>query len=93
MANSQRGNTHYVDSDGQLRAGQGRIIGVQVVGGSAATRLRLYDGDAATDPFLFDSGDVAANDGEFFGPLDIQFHDGIFADITTTGGYAFVYLR
>ena len=84
-------NRLYVDTDGVIFTGRGRIIGLQVVGGTAVTRIKLYDGSDATFPFIFDSGNVAIDAGDPF-PVDIKFKTGLFADITTTGGYAWVYL-
>lgn len=84
-------NRIFVDSDGIIFTGRGRIIGLQVVGGSATTRIKLYDGTTASDPFIFDSGNVAIDAGDPF-PVDIKFESGLYADITTTGGYAWVYL-
>jgi hypothetical protein len=76
-----------------VRTGKAHVRGVQVVGGpGAVTQIKLYDGDAGDDPLMFDSGEIAAKAGQFF-PVEFDVQDGIYADITTTGGYAFVYLK
>lgn len=87
MANSFNGNNFHVDSDGLLYTGRVRVIGVHVVGGTAITRLKLHDGLDGTGRLVFDSGEVPINQSEAY-PRFIECRVGLYADITTTGGYA-----
>ena len=89
MANALNQDPIYCDTDGVLKPKKSHVIGVHVVGGSAVTRIKLYDGTDATGPIKFDSGEVAINKGEPF-PVEFSVENGLYADITTTGGYVFV---
>lgn len=94
MANSRSGNTIFVDTTGILlqAAERGKIVAVRVVGGTAISRLKLYDGTDATGGKLFDSGDVAINTGADGKPEKAYITKGLYAEITGAAATAYIYL-
>lgn len=94
MANGRKGNVIYVDTTGALPTDAPvTLVAVQVVGGSATTRIVLYDNTSAAGVIAFDSGAVAINAGQSFFVSGVRFDTGIWAVVTTTGGSAQLYLR
>jgi hypothetical protein len=83
-----------IDADVQVMTGQGKLWGMLVVGGSAATTISLYDNTSATgDPIMNGSAPVNTVSPmvDFIDFGGIPFNTGLYADITTTAGSVFVW--
>ena len=83
-----------MDADGQVKLGRGRICGMCIVGGAAATTVALYDNTSATgDPICEGAAGINSSSPHIsfadFGGIDFEI--GLYLDITTTGGSVYIF--
>lgn len=91
----QRPRPVRMDADGQVVTGEGKICGLCIVGGAAATQVALYDNTSATgDPICEGAAGINSSSPHIsfadFGGID--FSIGLYLDITTTGGAVYIFV-
>jgi hypothetical protein len=83
-----------IDGDVLVETGQGRLWGFLVVGGSAKTVIAFHDALSAAGDSIMDGVSAIDTVSPFVDFIDmggIPFSTGLWANITTTGGFVYAF--